>query len=541
MIRIEHLGADVLEPRAFARAAISGRVDPALVTVPRTLDRIERAPDRFTQDERDELSRALAEGLAPLQPHVAVVDAVRALARPGALAVVAGQQPGFLVSPLYSLWKALQTIRLARLLSERWDAPVVPLFWNHADDHDVAEVHHAYVLNLNLDLQKMTLAALASGRMPLSRIVLDDETHRLASIRAALAQLYDGEPHAERALDVLVPRSGETFARAFTRGLTELLGPHGLVVVEPDWIRAPLSRELARVVANDPLAHLSRGAERVRAAGFEVAIDPAGAALLYRVDDTGRSALRAGGDGFRYDGEDGSRTGAELAAEIVQEPLSWSPGALLRPIVQDLVLPVAAYVGGFGEMAYHAELSDLRDACGAPRTAFVPRISMTLVDPECRFALARLETGVEAVLRAKGAWMVEEKEAEPPVVERMNAIARDAAAKLAALKAELAALDPGLAVQLKRTAGQIEDLVAKLAEKGARVHQNKSGKGRRHERRVNNVLFPRNLPQERVLGPLPFVARFGEDWIAELLDEIDPLAPEHVVVNLAAETKIGDA
>jgi len=37
-----------------------------------------------------------------------------------------------------------------------------------------------------------------------------------------------------------------------------------------------------------------------------------------------------------------------------------------------------------------------------------------------------------------------------------------------ALKAELAALDPGLAVQLKRTAGQIEDLVAKLAEKFAR-------------------------------------------------------------------------
>jgi hypothetical protein len=44
-----------------------------------------------------------------------------------------------------------------------------------------------------------------------------------------------------------------------------------------------------------------------------------------------------------------------------------------------------------------------------------------------------------------------------------------------------------------------------------------------------------------VLGPLPFVARFGEEWIAELLGEIDPLAPEHMVVSLAAETKLGDA
>jgi bacillithiol biosynthesis cysteine-adding enzyme BshC len=418
MIRIEHLGADVLELRSFARAAISGRLDPKLVHVPRTLEAIARTEDRFTQDERDELTQALAAGLAPLRPHVAVVDALRALSQPGAQAIVTGQQPGFLASPLYSLYKALQSVRLARLLTELWETPVVPLFWNHADDHDVAEVHHAYVLNQNLDLQKVALAGLASGKQPLSRIVLDDEAHRLASIRSMLAQLYEGEPHAQRALDVFVPRNGETFARAFTRSLTELLGPLGLVVVEPDWIRTGLSRELARIVALDPLAHLQRGAQRVRDAGHEVAIDPTEAALLFRVDAKGRWALRPGGDGFRYDGEDGSRTGTELAAEINQEPLAWSPGALLRPLVQDLVLPTAGYVGGFGELAYHAELGDLRDACDVPRTAFIPRISMTLVDPESRFALERLEIGVETILRAKGAWTAQHTDDTPPVLGR---------------------------------------------------------------------------------------------------------------------------
>ncbi len=546
MIRIEHLGADVLELKAFARAAISGRIDAKLVPVPRTLDAIVRPDDRFTPDEREELSRALSAGLAPLQPHVAVVDSLRALARPGASAIVTGQQPGFLTSPLYSLWKALQSIRLALVLSERWDAPVVPLFWNHADDHDLAEVHHAYVLNENLDLQKVALAGLASGKQPLSRIVLRDDAHKLAAIRSMLAQLHEGEPHATRALEMFVPKDGETFARAFTRSMTELCGPFGLVVVEPDWIRTQLSRELARVVGHDPMPHLLRGAQRLREAGHEVATDPAEAAVVFRVDAKGRAALRAGGDGFRYDGEDGSRTAAELAAEIQQEPLAWSSGALLRPIVQDLALPVAAYVGGFGELAYHAELGDLRDATKTPRTAFVPRISFTLVDPECRQSLARLETDVESILRARGSFTAKEQDDAPPVLAQMSSIAKDAATRLSTLRAELAALDPGLAVQLKRTCDQIQDLVDKLAEKGARVHQNKSGKGRRHERRVNNLLFPRNEPQERVLGPLPFVARFGEDWIRELLLEIDPLAPEHMVVHLAADRditdkKIGDA
>jgi uncharacterized protein YllA (UPF0747 family) len=207
--------------------------------------------------------------------------------------------------------------------------------------------------------------------------------------------------------------------------------------------------------------------------------------------------------------------------------------------VQDLVLPVCAYVGGFGELAYHIELGDLRDTCSAPRTTFVPRISATLVDPECRLALKRLEVDVATILRARGAFTADAGATPTPaVLLRMKEIARRASKDLAALKAELAELDPGLAAQLKRTGDQIEELVAKLIEKGERVHQNKSGKGRRHERRANNVLFPRQLPQERVLGPLTFVARFGEDWVHELCDEMEPLAPEHLIVNLAADIEV---
>jgi bacillithiol synthase len=225
----------------------------------------------------------------------------------------------------------------------------------------------------------------------------------------------------------------------------------------------------------------------------------------------------------------------------VQDPLAWSPGALLRPIVQDLVLPVAAYVGGFGELAYHAQLGPLRDLAHAPRTAFVPRISMTLVDPECRFSLARLETDVATVLRARGSYAADAPTVEAPaVLAKMRAIAQVAAQDLVALRAEVAELDPGLAPQLKRAGDEIERVVEKLAEKGERVHLNKSGKGKRHERRLNNWLFPRQMPQERVLGPLPFVARFGEDWIRELERDIDPLAPEHVVVMLDAGHTIAE-
>jgi bacillithiol biosynthesis cysteine-adding enzyme BshC len=544
MIQIEHLPADVLELSPLARDVLSGRFRMPDVAVARHLEDVHRPPDALEARDRATLAEALETHLARLVPHVAVLDAVRSLAEPGACAVVTGQQPGLLASPLYSLYKALQALRLAQMLRERWSTPVIALFWNHADDHDVAEVHHSYLVNPNLDLQKVGLAGLSSGRAPLSRIVFDAEKHRLFAIETLLRELIQDEPHAAQAIDLFMPRAGESFARAFTRSMTSLLGPLGLVVLEPDWIRGSMSAVLARIVGSDPLPKLAIGAREARSAGYEVAIDPPGAALVYHHDpiDGSRTALRAGGDGFQYDGERGSRTAAELEAEIVLAPLEWSPGALLRPIVQDACLPVAAYIGGYGELAYHLELVALRDSLDGPRTPFVPRISCTLCDPECDLALKKLGVDMASFLRARGEFaQAAGAQDAPAVIADMRAIATRAARDLGSLREPLAALDPSLVAQIKRTADQIREAVGKLAEKAERVHQNKNGKGKRHERRLTNALYPRSKPQERVLGPLQFVARFGEDWIEELMREIDPFGSEHLAVHLGFEEKTGEA
>ncbi len=139
------------------------------------------------------------------------------------------------------------------------------------------------------------------------------------------------------------------------------------------------------------------------------------------------------------------------------------------------------------------------------------------------------------VLRARGVFPEPEAAAQPPVVARLRETGARAAREFNELRDELHELDPSLVVQLKKSAAQIEDLAATLAEKAARVHGNRSGKGRRHERRVANLLYPRGEPQERLLGPLPFVARFGTRWLHELAFEHDPFAPAHLAVHLGED------
>ena len=535
-LEFQYLPANMLGLEDWAARALAERPRPAHlpgVLLPDTIESIPRPADRHEPGARLELSQTLERELARFRPHVATLESVRALRSPGVFLIVAGQQPGLLGGPLYDLYKALHTVVLSRRLAQHWEAPVVPLFWNHSDDHDLAEVHHLWIQNPNLDLRKVALAGMSSGRTLLARIVFDAERHKLGALAELLRQnLWEG-PEQARALELFLPRAGESFSGAFTRTLLELCGHMGLVVLEPQWIRASLSNVLARLVTLPLGPALASGADAILKHGREPAIEPREAALLFHHVDDKRHALRLRDAQFHYDGEAGGRTAVELAAEIVQEPMAWSGGALLRPLLQDLVLPTAGYVGGWGELDYHAQLGPLRTLAGVPASPFVPRLSATLVEAAARESLAKLGLDVRDVLLARG--RIEpaaSEESAPPAARELRAVARRAAQELVGLRDQVTALDPGLAQQVKRTAEQIEDLIGKLATKLERVHQNTQGTGRRHYRRLANGLYPNETPQERVRGALEFVARHGTGWIDELLAGIDPLPTEHLVVYL---------
>lgn len=554
------LPADLFGLSDVARAAISAGPAFGPIPLPRSMDEVPRPEERLGSEERGALADSIAHGLekAGLELAPAAATSLNDLRKEGTFCVVTGQQPGFLASPLYSLYKALQACRAAEELSALWGAPVVPIFWNHADDHDVAEVHHAWQLNRNLDLQKVALAGLSSGRVPLGDLTVTEELQRLGAVRSQLHNIVEEHAGADRALDLFMPRDGETLPRALSRIFGELCGRFGLVVVEPDWIRAQLSSEMGRIVsgpATGPtlVAAMGAGEAELESLGLKAAIaigstdDDAGAAaaIAYRHVPSGsgspeRVAIRAGGEGLRMDGEPGSRTHAELGSQIVSAPGEWSAGALLRPIVQDAVFPTCAYVGGYGELGYHAQLGPARDAADQPRTPFLARVSLTIVDDDTRYALHRVEASAEEVLRAKGEYTpADDDSAEPEVISALREIGAETARRLVEHKGALAELEPALAVTIKKTAGHVEQSIGKVIEKALRVHQNRSGKGARQVRRVNSTLVPRGVPQERVLGPFQFFARFGTDFIEALRSEIPSVSFEHIVLHLESEQPEG--
>ncbi|MCP5021185.1 MAG: bacillithiol biosynthesis BshC [bacterium] len=493
------------------------------LVVARTRGDLQIPTDRWSSEQREFLASSIQSGLNGLDLPDSAQDSLNALAKPGTFAIITGQQPGFLCSPLYSLFKAMQTCKLASELSEEWGQPVIPLFWNHADDHDIAEVHHSHIQNRNLDLQKVALSGFSSGRQPLARIHLDEKAQGLASIRAFLQQNFGMYPHGDEGVDLFLPRHGESLPEAMTRVFLELLGPMGLVPVEPDWIRQPLSEGLAQIV--------ELGAGEAILASKELphgaAIDPSGASLLFHVGEKGRTAVRWQEGGFVIDGQDGAIDPKALADRIRNKPKSWSAGSLFRPLIQDLALPAVAYIGGLGELAYHAQLVGVREATNTPVTAFIPRVSAFLIDSECAASLKKGKVSLQQVIEAGGELKPDESEHQfPEVFAEIRRILEDTKTALNSQRAPLAAIEPSMDRGLKRATDQMAAGIEKLLATARRIHQNKGGKTGRHLRRLNNRLMPRGMPQERVLGPLEFYVRYGPEWI-EALYAVFPSSAAH--------------
>ena len=98
---------------------------------------------------RDALCRALS---AQQRVWGGNLESIEKLAR-GAVAVVAGQQPGLFTGPLYTILKAVTAIKLARAISDA-GTPAVPVFWVASEDHDYQEIESAFVLDRDSALHR---------------------------------------------------------------------------------------------------------------------------------------------------------------------------------------------------------------------------------------------------------------------------------------------------------------------------------------------------------------------------------------------------
>ena len=506
-----------------------------------------RDPDAFRAEAaarsrraypRRDLVEILGEQNAAWGAPRAVQAHLEELGQSDAVAVVTGQQTGLFGGPLYTLYKALTTLALARRLRATLQRPVVPLFWMAAEDHDVAEADHVQLLDRSGALLTLRFSAWETppGFLPANLRLGPGIAATLEELRALLPSTEFVPWLAEALARAYAP--GRTLADAFALWMTALLGEDGLVLVNP---ADPRIKRLTAGVLRQELAEAPRSAqrileasERLRAGGYPAQIEARPDGVNCFLLSGGRRALVREPAGFRLRDSGEPIPAAELLRLAEEAPEQFSPNVALRPVVQDALFPTLAYVAGPGELAYFAQLRPVYEQFGVPMPILLPRAFLTLAEPRFLQLLERFHlTLPDLTLEPEQLSSRILRTLLPPDVEAKLAKAREEVSEtFQGVGEAVAAVDPTLRATVGQTAGHIRGHLDQLERKTVQALKRREADTRQQVLRLCQALMPGGRPQERVFPALPYLAKYGPALLETLRQAIDGPGWEHLLVSL---------
>lgn len=448
------------------------------------------------------------------------------LAWPDALTVTTGQQPALLLGPLYTLHKALSAAALAQLLEERWQRPVIPVFWVAGDDHDWEEARSAHWLDEQGELVTALLPERDPGApmRPLWREPLGGE---VAAILARFARGHANSPAAGPVLELL-ERSfapGRSMAAANGSMLAELLAPLGVLVL--DSTAEPFKHAGAPLLLRAIREHatisrqLGERAAQLRQAGHDPGVEHDHGATLVMLDGPdGRDRIVSDGAGFRLRRAGQSISLRELEQIASREPQRLSANVLLRPVLESQLLGTVGYCAGPGELRYLALASAVFEALQVPQPAAVPRWSGTIVDSYADRMLGRFGLTLEELcdpardVLAKAA----AERLTPATVAALRDMRNAVRRHFGVLGGEARAIAPPLGRSAEGSERRIEFELSRLERRLVRSLKRRHETELRQLARARTSVLPAGRPQERLLSVPGPLARFGLPLVQALRD-----------------------
>jgi bacillithiol biosynthesis cysteine-adding enzyme BshC len=443
-------------------------------------------------------------------------------------AIVTGQQPGLLTGPLYTIYKAVAAILLARKAHERFGVRCVPVFWVASDDHDFDENRVASLFTRNHEILTLNYQPAADvAAMAMYRVPLEPSLHNL--IDDAAAQASGSEFRDEIAAFLHESLDAAANLADWTAAiLVRLFKNTPLIVFAP---HMPAARKLAAPVfereIRDPLVStmlLNDCGRKLREMDFHQQVAKNDTECNFFLEFRGlRRKVLFNEDHYIIPDERQNFSIDEMAALLASEPERFSPNVALRCVVQQHLFPAAAYVAGPGEIAYWAQLKPLFRHFGEDMPIVYPRARCLLTDIKTRQIMEKFqftfddlaaqsnelaERALQLTSRAPAKEIVQRHRAQietafPPLVEELEPLNKSAADMVRSVQ-------KNLADEFER----IEAAIVKGEEAQAEAV-------RKQVQRVTTLLFPNRKPQERVFNVFSFLFEHGWDLVPRLLKEIN--------------------
>jgi len=461
----------------------------------------------------------------------------------GALAAVTGQQVGLFGGPLFSIFKALTAVKLAEQATEA-GVDCVPIFWLATEDHDLAEVNHVALVSEQgvpeLFAAQSHAFESAVTDAPVGTVKFGPEIEPLVERAAALLGDSEVTTRLRQAY-----RPGETLGSAFALLFARLFADWGVILLDPadkDFhnLAKPLFRAAIERASELDEALLARG-KALEQAGYHQQVKVTSAtALLFEVKDGARTVVRRringtnGGNGGEYVIGEERISHRELLDRIEKAPEKFNPNVLLRPVVQDYLLPTLVYTGGAAEVAYFAQVAVVYEKLLGRVTAILPRFSATLVEAKPERILTRYQLGLPDLFLGpeKVREAIAARSLPSDLQTRFSEAYTSVEQSMAALRESIGRLDSTLVDTAQSSQESMAHQISRLQARVSRAEGLRNEIITRHADALSHALFPHKALQEREVAGLSFVARYGRELLANLYQTIHPDCHDHQVITL---------
>jgi uncharacterized protein YllA (UPF0747 family) len=208
---------------------------------------------------------------------------------------------------------------------------------------------------------------------------------------------------------------------------------------------------------------------------------------------------------------------------------------LLRPVMQDFLLPTAVYLGGPSEIAYFAQSQVLYQKLLGYMPVILPRADFTLVDPKAIRILTKYGLQVEDIWQGAQSLLSRMFSQTIPadLAKKFDANLLQLEKNIKELQQAVSEVDPTMEGVITRGQKRIKYQLEKLRQKTGVSLDRREKQIESHARFLENLLYPQKNLQSRDLCFLPFLARLGSPGLRDLQKCASLKKPgRHVIVPI---------
>ena len=441
--------------------------------------------------------------------------------------IVTAHQLNIFGGPLYYIYKIAQTISTCNQLKTKYPTyNFVPIYWLGSEDHDFEEINHIHLFNKKIEWNDKQGGATG-----------EYSTQSILPLIEEIKTILGESEYANQLIEIYQKAYTLPTLTEATRYLVNaLFGEYGLVVVDGN--DKAFKKQFSEIIKDELLNQnsfklVTEQLKQLEANDYKQQAFPREINLFY-LSKNSRERIEYDAQTSQYSilNTQYHFSKEEILAELENHPERFSPNVILRPLFQQKILPSLAYIGGAGELSYWLQLKPIFELYKVNFPQLILRNSALLINENTSKKIDKLGFQIQDFFNdidtLKKEFIAKNTDENIDVSAYKNEI-ETTFNKLQELTKNIdATLVNTVGAELQKSLQSIDSIQKRLMKSLKQKNETELNQ----IEKIKTQLFPQNNLQERVDNFSSYYAKYGQQFIDDLIANFDVYNKQFLLIEV---------